>query len=97
MPRCVECLRLLCFRRPANLPVIKTDAGMSLFRAIARRDGRILHRRLILNQPVIKTDAGMPLCAIARRDDRVLHRRPILNHSRSLWKRGAGRVWRCNG
>lgn len=67
MPRCVECLRLLCFRRPANLPVIKTDAGMSLFRAIARRDGRILHRRL------------------------------ILNHSRSLWKRGAGRVWRCNG
>jgi hypothetical protein len=71
---------------------------MSLFRAIARRDGRILHRRPILNQPVIKTDAGMSsFRAIARGGGRILHRRLILNHSRSLWKRGAGRVWRCNG
>ncbi len=88
MARCVECLRLLCFRRPANPPVIsKTEAGMSLNRAIPRRDGRVLHRRPIPNQPSpARTFASGTWPPVV-----------LQKSSESLWKRGAGRVWPCNG
>ena len=82
MPGCVECLRLLCFRRPANQPVIKTDADMSLFRAIARRDDWVLPRRPIPNQPSqAQTFASGTWSPVV-----------LQNITRSLWNRGAGRV-----
>jgi hypothetical protein len=85
--RCVECLRLLCFRRPANQPVINSEAGMSLFRAIPSQDGRVLYRRPVLNRP-------SQARAFASGTWPPVVPRKI---SEPLWKRGTGRVWPCNG